>query len=198
MPACHSKQSECTTCCLPALPDQGFLFCKPLPLFPKHCQQCRSLGAFGANCTRDLWMQGKLRWKCFWSCTSGERDKIFEVWWGGKGCAQKRVWCTVSQLRCSCIPESSLGGETNGDERLPVLASLCSIFHIDTSAARKKLTLLRTCFAFRSSNSWYALSAALTARYWYSAAQLFRRVGFLVCCWGSSVAATCSYSLLLF
>lgn len=91
-----------------------FYFARLCPLPP-----CTASSAAASvplsNCTHDLWMRGKLRWKCFWSCTSAERDKIFEVWWGGKGCAQKRVWCTASQLRCSCMPESSLGGETNGD-----------------------------------------------------------------------------------
>lgn len=33
--------------------------------FPQHCRRRRSLGAFGASCTQDLWMRGKLRWKCF-------------------------------------------------------------------------------------------------------------------------------------
>lgn len=80
------------------------------------------------NCTHDLWMRGKLRWKCFWSCTSGERDKIFEVWWGGKGCAQKRVWCTAPQLRCSCMPESSLGGENKW--WLKAASSDSFVFHL--------------------------------------------------------------------
>lgn len=104
---------------------------------------------------------------------SGGSDEICEVWWGGKGSAEKRVWCRVSAYPTH--PQVA--------KRVVIKVSdpdFCLVFHTDTPAAGGELPLLRGA----------ALSGAVLCRELRVAAALMDvfRVRFFrgaLCCWGS-------------